>query len=580
MKTNDSAVLRRLLTLVAPFAGRITLAVGLGLATVLSGVGLMATGAWLIAGAALALPLGSLQLSIVGVRFFGIARGAFRYAERLASHDTTFRVLARLRVWFYGALIPLAPARLQRFHSGDLLTRILDDIHTLENFFVRALAPVGVAILTALGMTFALGRVHLALGLGWLLWFVLAGAGVPLAGRWAARVIGPRAVRQRADLNHALVDGIQGLPDLLSLGQAQAHAQHVARLSDDLLATQRRLASLEGLQEAALVLFSGLGMLTVLVLGIPPVRSGELAGRLWVTVVLAALSGFEAVQLLPTAATYLAQNLAAARRLFALADTQPAVSPPAVPRPLRRVDLQFQAVRFRYAPERPWALDGLSFDLPPGKHLALVGPSGAGKSSVIRLLLRFWDYDQGRILLGGYDLRAYDPADVRRACAVVSQTPFLFSGTIRENLLLARPDADEAALRSVVRQAHLEPLLRRLPAGYDTWIGEHGARLSGGERQRLALARALLQDAPLLLFDEPTVHLDPRTEAALLADLLAAARGRSLIWITHRSAALPAMDEILVLHHGRVVERGTHAALLARRGRYHWMFGRTLAAPR
>ncbi len=543
-----TTVLARLLRLVAPLWRRVLLAVAVGTATVLSGVGLMTTGAYLIARAALHPPLGRLQLSIVGVRFFGIARGAFRYAERMVSHDTTFRILTQLRRWFYAALEPLAPARLQFDRSGDLLARILDDIHALENFFVRVLAPPWIAALTAVAMGLFLGWGHPSLAWAWLVAFLLAGVALPAWTRRRARRLGRDLVHLRGALRASLVDGIQGLADLLAFGGAAPHGARIEALSEAIFTRQRRLASLEGAQAGMQLLLAGAGMTAVLALGTPLVRAGSLAGVAWVSLVMAALSGFEAVQPLPTAAAYLEENIAAARRLFLIADQHPAVREPDAPRPLPdRPDLRFQAVRFRYALSAPWVLDGFSLDLPYGKHVALVGPSGAGKTTIVRLLLRFWEWEEGEITLNGYSLRDYRSDEVRRLFAVVEQRPFLFAGTVRDNLLLAAPDADEAALVRAAKRAHLHEFVMQLPQGYETWIGEQGTHLSGGERQRLALARALLRDAPILIFDEPTANLDALTEAALVRDLLDAAEGKTLLWISHRPTALAAMDEVVRL---------------------------------
>jgi ABC-type multidrug transport system fused ATPase/permease subunit len=263
----------------------------------------------------------------------------------------------------------------------------------------------------------------------------------------------------------------------------------------------------------------------------------------------------------------LSDSLQAARRLFAVVDAPPAVVDPQAPEPLPpSCDLSIRSLRFSYAPGDPAALDGLDLELPAGKRVAVVGPSGAGKSTLASLLLRYWDYSEGSVELGGVDLRRLSMEEARRQFSLIPQRPYFFNETIRRNLLLARAGADESRVREAARRAQIDDFILSLPQGYETVIGERGLRLSGGERQRLAIARALLKDAPILILDEPTANLDPHTERQFLELLFALDRRRSLLLVTHRLVGLEQMDEILVLDSGQVVERGRQAELLARDG--------------
>jgi thiol reductant ABC exporter CydC subunit len=582
-----SPALLRLLGLAAPFTGWIALSALMGFATIASNIGLMSASAYIISAAALHPSIAALQVAIVGVRFFGITRGVFRYLERYLSHQTTFRLLGRLRTWFYQALEPLAPARLMGYRSGDLLARILSDIESLENFYVRCLAPPLVAILVTLAVCALMARFDHRLALILLAFLVTAGAGLPILIRQLSRNAGRQSVEQRAALNAALVDGIQGMADLIAFDQGEGLSQQIRANSQALASTERHTANILGIQAALGSLLANLGMWAVLFLVIPLVSTGQVQGVYLAVLVLAALASFEAVTPLPLAAQYLESNLQAARRLFEVVDTRPEVVEPAEPLLVPEdFGLEVSDLRFRYPPDAlsptptgstpqpgsPWVLDGLSFSLPPGKRLAIVGPSGAGKSTLVSLLLRFWDYEAGQILFAGRDLRQYGQDDLRNRFSVISQNTYLFSASVLDNLLIARPAASQAEVIQAAEGAQIHRVIQALPAGYQTWIGDQGQRLSGGERQRLAVARALLKNAPILILDEPTANLDPLTEVEVLQVLVSLVEGRTTLMITHRLVGMEAMDEILVLDQGRVVECGRHADLWEAGGPYRRMW--------
>ncbi|OGO12786.1 MAG: hypothetical protein A2030_11105 [Chloroflexi bacterium RBG_19FT_COMBO_50_10] len=582
MQTPPRAVEFRLIKLLSPFTGQILLSILLGSATILSAVGLMATAAHIISAAALHPSIAELQVAIVGVRFFGLSRGVFRYLERLVSHNVTFHLLARWRVWFYQALEPLAPARLMQYHSGDLLSRVIGDIGVLENFYVRSIAPPLVALLVTIAIGGFIGAFGTELAWGMIGFLILAGIGLPLLILVLSHRLGPQLVQARSQLSTAIIDGIQGLSDLLTCGQSEAQIKRVDQTGARLTGLQARMAHLSAMQSALGGLLANLGMLAVLVLAIQRVSHGQLAGVLLGVVALGALMSFEAVQPLPLAAQNLEANRAAARRLYELVDAIPSVTDPVKPLVLPdSVHLEVQDLSFQYPTwvdvKHPTSISGfslknISFSLPAGKHIAIIGPSGAGKTTLINLLQRFWEYQQGSILLCGNELRQFRQEDVRKRIATISQSTYLFSATIMENLLIARPEATKDDINQATQAAQLHDMILSLPDGYNSWVGEHGLRLSAGERQRLAIARALLIDAPLLILDEPTANLDPATEAVVLNSIRDLSRGRSTISITQRMVGLESMDEILVLKDGQIIERGTHGELLSKQGQYCQMW--------
>jgi ATP-binding cassette subfamily C protein CydCD len=579
---DKSRVERRLIKLLAPYAGHVALSVLLGFATVASAMGLMATAAYIISAAALHPSIAELQVAIVGVRFFGLTRGLFRYLDRLVSHDTTLRLLAGWRLWFFQALEPLAPARLMSYHSGDLLSRIISDVNTLENFYIRSIAPPLVALSVSIAAALILGGFGLPLAWGLLVFIFLAGIGLPWLSMKISRRLGPAITAERARLTTLLVDGFQGMADIISCGQASVYIERIRQSSELLNRTQSRLSLLNATQTALSNLLGNLGMLAVLTLGIQRVAQGQLDGVLLGVVTLVALTCFEALQPLPQAAQSYATNRAAASRLYELVDSSPAVSEASDPLPLPN-DFNFEVkdLAFQYPLSEtmatgssvdPFSLQDISFSLPQGKHIALIGPSGAGKTTIINLLLRFWEYTHGSILFNQHELRRFRAEDLRRCMALISQNTYLFSASLKDNLLIARPDATSEEIVRATSQAQLHEFIQSLPDGFDTWIGEHGFRLSAGERQRLAVARALLMHTPIIFLDEPTANLDQSTAQALMDTIREITRGVSTITITQSMLGLETMDEILVLEGGRIIEHGDHEQLLAFHGNYKRMW--------
>ncbi len=585
-----------------PFRRWIALAVLLGALTVGSGIGLMATSAYIIAAAALHPSFAELAVPVVGVRFFGILRGVCRYLERLVSHHVNFSLLAHLRVWFYTALEPLAPARIVQYRSGDLLSRIVADIEVLQDLYVRLLAPPLVAAVVAVGMAAFLAAFSPALAGIVLAFMLLVGVLLPLAALVLSRDINRKLVSTRAAMSVRLADGIQGLADILALGRENDVATRIGESSRELVRAQGRTVSLTALHDALSGLLTHLAMWSVIVTAVPLITLGRLDAVYLPVLALAVLASFEAVTALPPAFQYLTRSLQSADRLLevvakpepaqaqyvagARSDTTRAPSSPrnrpegapAFARTMaggsqsddRRCGIDFRHVSFAYGP-RARALEDVDFRVDRGRMLALVGPSGSGKTTILNLLLGFWDTYAGEIVVGGHDVRV-SPDRARDLVGVVSQRTHLFNTSVRANLLLARPGATDDQLIAAAEAAHAHDLICSLPDGYDTIVGEQGTRLSGGERQRLAFARALLKDAPILLLDEATANLDPRTERQALDAIHAQATSRSVVIATHRLVGMEAMSEILVLAGGRIVERGTHVELLQCRGLYRRMW--------
>ncbi len=543
-----SRTLRGLLALGGAPRSRVGLAVALGSATIVFGVGLMATAGYLISRAAERPAILSLTVAIVGVRFFGIARPIARYFDRLSSHDLAFRFLAGVRRRVYDRIEPLAPAQLEGHRRGDLLSRLVADVDSLQNIHLRGIGPPLVAVFAgAVSVAVAaafLPAAGLVLGLG----LLVGGLIVPALAAGLSRRSSGRAAA-RGELSAQLVEVVSGSAELVAFGRGDDCLGRLRVTDDRLVRYARRAAFGDGAGEGLGLVVTGATVAGVLAVAVSAHAAGEFDRVMIALLALLALAAFEAVQPLPEAARELAATLAAGKRVLELTGREPAIVDPKdpLPFPSRRFVVALENVRARYAAAEPPAVDGLSLRLEPGRRIALLGPSGVGKSTVTNLLLRFLDPEQGRVTIAGRDLREYRQEDVRRAVAVAGQDAHLFSTSIRENLRLGRRGASDGELEQALDAAGIGEWVRSLPDGLDTLVGEEGRELSGGQRQRITLARALLAEGPVLVLDEPTAHLDPPTAEKLLEDVFAAAGDRCVMLITHRPEGLDLVDEIVVM---------------------------------
>lgn len=556
----------RLIGLARPHRGWMALGILLSFVTLIANLTLMAVSGWFIASMAIA---GAAGVSMnyftpaAIIRAAAITRTSGRYGERLVTHEATLRLLSGLRVWFYQRLEPLAPARLQQFRSGDLLSRIRADIDTLDNLYLRTLVPTLTAALASLSFLLFLLAYDSHLALILLVCLGLGGVGVPWLVQSLGEEPGRRVVHLKSELRAATIDGVQGLAELQAYGAAGAQEAHIQRLSRSLAEEQQRLSGLSGLSQGALGLAANLALWLGLWTAIPLVHSGAVPPPDLAMLALFTLAAFEAVAPLPAAFQSLGETKAAARRLLEIIDTEPQVREPIDPLPPPfDFAIGFKGVSFTYPGAAQPALRDVDLHCPRGARVAILGPTGSGKSTLVNLLLRFWSPDHGLITLGEKDISTLGGEAVRARVAVVSQQTHLFAGSIRENLLLARPEASQAELDWACQASEIHAFISTLPDGYDTEVGEAGVALSGGQARRIAIARALLKDAPILVLDEPTEGLDRPTALALLDTLHGLMAGRSVLLITHRPEGLNYMDTVLVLDQGRIIARGPHRELL------------------
>lgn len=535
--------LRRILELWGNRAGWLALGIALAVLGIAAGIGVMT-----LSGGALAeaLILGAfVPPAMMGT--LGAARIVLRYLERLATHAATFRALADLRVWFFRRIAATGEGGLGFRQAGDLLSRLVADVEALDGLYLRLIVPLAGAILLFPALLILIGPHAPVLALVVAALFALAALVLPLLAARAARAAGERLTSQAAALRIAVLDALTGIREVRVFGAEGRMAAAMQAREASLLAAQHALAERVALGGAASFLCAQAAVLAVLVAaGTQPL--GAVAGAFLV------ISAFEVVGGLPRAGAYAGHAAAAASRVLEAATMPVAVPDPASPSPAPRNNaLRFEGVHFRWSPDRQPVLEGLTMDLHPGSRIAVLGPSGAGKSTLAALLLKVAQPEQGRITLGGTDLATLPASLVRSRIGWLSQTTHLFDDTIRANLLLARPDATEAELWAVLDEARVGDVVRALPEGLDTWVGESGARFSGGQGRRLALARALLFPSPILILDEPCAGLDAETERAFLTTLNTAAEGRTIILIAHRLTGVERLDRIYRLSGGKAV---------------------------
>lgn len=548
---------------------RLSLAALLGALALGSAVGLMATSAYLISRAALQPPILFLQVAIVGVRAFGIGRGVFRYAERLVGHDAAFRSLATLRVAIYERLERLAPAGLPRWRRGDLLTRLVVDVDSALDLYLRVALPFLAALLVGLGSVVLAWLLLPIAGMVLLVALLVGGVAVPmvtlLVGGAAERRIAPSKGRLAAEV----ITTMESAADLIALQAAQPAVAAIEAADAENTALARRSALVLGAGSSLGVLAQGLAVVGSLLAGAAAVSAGNLSGVLLAVVVLMPLAAYEAVQVLPAAILTFARVRVSAARVFDVVDQSDPCPDPQQPTalPTGPYTISAEGVSVTWPGSDEPVVRGVDFTLAPQGSLAVVGLSGAGKSTLAMGLLRFLP-TAGDLRLNGVPLSALAGDEVRTVIGMVTQDAHLFDTTISENLRLARRDATATELDEALARAGLAEWVDSLPAGRETRVGTGGAFLSGGQRQRLGLARILLSQHPIVILDEPTEHLDPIEAAAVLRDSLAALADRSLILITHHLTEVMRCDEVLVLQRGEVVERGAPSDLAAGQGAF------------
>ncbi|EKP26029.1 cysteine/glutathione ABC transporter membrane/ATP-binding component [Klebsiella michiganensis] len=548
------------------------LGIVLAIVTLLASIGLLTLSGWFLSASAVVGVAGiysfNYMLPAAGVRGAAIIRTAGRYFERLVSHDATFRVLQHLRVFTFSKLLPLSPAGLARFRQGELLNRVVADVDTLDHLYLRVISPLVGALVVILVVTVGLSvlDVTLALTLGGIMLLTLL-VMPPLFYR-AGKPAGESMTRLRGQYRQQLTSWLQGQAELMLFNASDRYRRQMEKTEAHWLDAQRRKAELTALSQALMLLIGGIAVIAMLWLASAGVGGDTQPGALIALFVFCALAAFEALAPVTGAFQHLGQVIASAKRITQITEQEPEVSfTQGEERKLERVALNLNQVSFSYPQQPSPALEKISLQLKTGEHIAILGRTGCGKSTLLQLLTRAWDPAEGEILLNGEPLAQLNEATLRQAMSVVPQRVHLFSATLRDNLLLASPNASDARLAETLERVGLAKLLD--DSGLNSWLGEGGRQLSGGELRRLAIARALLHDAPLMLLDEPTEGLDATTESQILDLLAEVMREKTVLMVTHRLRGLARFNQIIVMDNGKIIEQGSHAELLAEQGRYY-----------
>ncbi|MCG9691080.1 cysteine/glutathione ABC transporter ATP-binding protein/permease CydC [Vibrio sp. Isolate22] len=543
----------------------------LAFATLSASIGLLTLSGWFIsasavAGLTIARETFNYMLPGGGVRGLAMSRTAGRWGERVVSHNATFKLLTDLRIFFFKKLAPLIPGRISNLRDADLLNRLVADVDAMDHVYLRLVSPVTVGVFGIFFLTLFLMWFDTSLGLilGSILLIMLLIW--PVLFYKLGKRNGGELTQNKADLRVTTLDWIEGYSELTLFGAEERYRNAILETQQKLMANQFVNANLTGMASAALMLFNGLTLVLMLWLAADGV-GGNAPDPFIALMAFATMASFELLMPIAGAFQHLGQTLSSARRLNEVILSEPEVQFADEKLDINKpLDITFSNVTFNYPDSERSVLNAVDLTIPATNKVAIVGQTGSGKSTLIQLLTRYWDPKKGYISIAGIELTQWNESQLRESISVVSQRVDILNGSLRDNLLIAKPDANDEHLANILKDVGLEKLLEN--DGLDSWLGDGGRQLSGGEKRRVGIARAILHDAPILLLDEPTEGLDKQTEQSIMALFEKHFEGKTVIFITHRLIGLEAMDSIVLIEQGEIVEHGSHKTLLNEQGRY------------